>query len=361
MSAHWQSPVVLDLQSLKDLKDQEKTAEIQPPVIVPEEAVIVPITDSEVADEENAGASCAQNDASAFQFATATSRHHSLGLRWFWRSLLAFFLLLGSYEGVLLVQQVWLEQALIGVLLSGLLLAVFVIGGWQIWKIWKSLQQIKTVSLWQQRAAQMEEHRVDGAAHQMVGEIRHYYEEQAIRLDHWAVFQRQLDNIHANGEALDLFSTRVLSSLDKKAQQVVVQRASEAGVMVAMSPLAFLDMLLVLWRNTQMIREIAAIYGFFPGRVGQWCLLRRVFHNLLYAGVSELVSDAGAELLGGKVSAIVSAKVAQGVGVGVFTARLGLQTMRLCRPLPYRQDAPRLSDIRREIMGSVKSLLVKKS
>jgi putative membrane protein len=357
MSTHWQSPVVLDL---KSLEGQEHAVEVQTPVVVPEEAVFVPIADSEAVIKDEVVGSRAQNDSSEFQFVAAASSR-GRGMRWFWLSLLAFLLLLGSYESVILVRHIWYEQAVIGVLLGGLLAIMLVAGGWQIWRLWKSLQQIKTVSLWQQRALAMEENSADGAAHQMVAEIRHYYEEQAIRLDHWTVFQRQLDNVHANGEALDLFSTNVMSSLDKRAQKVVVQRASEAGVMVAMSPLAFLDMLLVLWRNTQMIREIAAIYGFFPGRVGQWWLLRRVFHNLLYAGVSELVSDAGAELLGGKVSAVVSAKMAQGVGVGVFTARLGLQTMKLCRPLPYRQDVPRLSDIRREIMASVKSLLFKKS
>jgi putative membrane protein len=47
----------------------------------------------------------------------------------------------------------------------------------------------------------------------------------------------------------------------------------------------------------------------------------------------------------------VSTRVAQGVGVGLLTGRLGLKAITLMRPLPWQPDQqPKLSEIRRDLL-----------
>jgi putative membrane protein len=104
--------------------------------------------------------------------------------------------------------------------------------------------------------------------------------------------------------------------------------------MVALSPWASFDMLLVAWRNLRMIREIATVYGIAPGLLTQGKLLKQVLQNLAFAGASEVAMDAGSALLGSSLTAGLSARAGQGIGAGLFTARTGLTAIKLCRPLP---------------------------
>jgi putative membrane protein len=44
----------------------------------------------------------------------------------------------------------------------------------------------------------------------------------------------------------------------------------------------------------------------------------------------------------------------------LLTARLGIKTMELCRPLPWLEgDKPKLGDFRRELVGKLKNSMVK--
>jgi len=53
---------------------------------------------------------------------------------------------------------------------------------------------------------------------------------------------------------------------------------------------------------------------------------------------------------------VVSAQLAQGVGSGILTARVGLHAMQTCRPLPFRTDErPQWQSIAKEIWASFKS------
>ena len=105
-------------------------------------------------------------------------------------------------------------------------------------------------------------------------------------------------------------------------------------MLVALSPLATVDMMLMLWRNLRMIEDIADVYAIELGYWSRIRLIRQVFRNMLYAGATELVTEVGMDLLGAELTAKLSARAAQGVGAGLLTARLGMRTMEACRPLP---------------------------
>jgi putative membrane protein len=83
--------------------------------------------------------------------------------------------------------------------------------------------------------------------------------------------------------------------------------------------------------------------------------------NLVYADVSEILAESVADAFGNSVLSVVSTQAAQGVGSGILTARVGLQAMALCRPLPFQtEEKPRLKEIRWEIVSSLKGLFESK-
>lgn len=166
---------------------------------------------------------------------------------------------------------------------------------------------------------------------------------------------------HDSGEEVQQrFRQDVLTGLDDQAQRLVRRYALEATVLVAVSPLALTDMAIIAWRNLRLVREVAAVYGLPLGYWSRVRLVRQVFINLVYAGVSELVVDIGMSTFGADLLGKVSGRAAQGLGAGLLTARLGWQAMRLCRPLPMDQgDNQRLGKARARLLVDMGKDLMK--
>ena len=140
----------------------------------------------------------------------------------------------------------------------------------------------------------------------------------------------------------------------------VSKHATESAVMVALSPLAAADMALVAWRSSKMLQEVSRIYGCPQTTLGRIGLTKQVMTNMMLAGASDMLADAGAELLGKSLTATVSTKVAQGIGVGLLIARMGIQTMALCRPVEFDGDnKPKLSYIRKALYTKLTTILKK--
>lgn len=173
-------------------------------------------------------------------------------------------------------------------------------------------------------------------------------------------WQSMLNETLLDKDVLVLYERYVVAEQDKAALSVVARWSSEAAVMVALSPLAALDMLLIAWRNLRMLDAIARCYNVELGWFSRWKLLRQVLLNVAYAGVSETVMDLGLQSLGADVAGKISGRAAQGVGAGLLTARLGIYALRLCRPLPYQSvKPPRLRQVSGQIINVVKAKLRK--
>ncbi|WP_286233060.1 YcjF family protein [Thalassotalea sediminis] len=161
-------------------------------------------------------------------------------------------------------------------------------------------------------------------------------------------------------EVLALFNKQVITPADQKVLDKISKFSTEAVVLVSLSPIAIVDMGLMFWRNIKMIDEITNLYGL---QIGYWSrikLIKQVFVNMVYAGASELIADVGADLVGADLLGKLSARLAQGLGAGMLTARLGLQTMKLCRPIAFEpKNAPKLKTIRKQIVSKILSLTKK--
>ena len=277
-----------------------------------------------------------------------------------WASAIALLLLLLLVDSGLSLWQTWQQSRLLGAAWSLALGLLAVAALATLWRELRLLRRLEQVGRQRARAEAL-------LAGTGSGQARPLCEQLAAQggLTHTEGFQQWragLEQQELDGEVLALYSRLVLAGQDRQARARVLKWSGEAAVMVAASPLAAVDMLLVLWRNLRMIEDITQCYGIRLGALSRMRLLRGVLHNMLYAGVSEAAVDMGMDLLGLELAGRLSARAGQGVGAGLLTARLGLQAMDLCRPVPWQGDEKKqLGGIRRALVDKVLRLLTPKS
>ncbi|HEB4875175.1 TPA: TIGR01620 family protein [Kluyvera ascorbata F0526] len=176
-------------------------------------------------------------------------------------------------------------------------------------------------------------------------------------LQRWyaAIHETQSDR-----EVVSLYAHLVQPVLDAQARREISRSAAESTLMIAVSPLALVDMGFIAWRNLRLINRIANLYGIELGYYSRLRLFRLVLINIAFAGASELVREIGMDWMSQDLAARLSTRAAQGIGAGLLTARLGIKAMELCRPLPWiDNDKPRLGDFRRELIGQLKTTIQK--
>ena len=167
----------------------------------------------------------------------------------------------------------------------------------------------------------------------------------------WRRLYRLRERAEERDEARELLASH---------RSAISRSAAESTLMIAVSPLALVDMAFIAWRNLRLVNRIATIYGIELGYYSRIRLFRLVLLNMAFAGASEMVREVGLDWMSQDLAARVSARVAQGLGAGLLTARLGVKAMELCRPLPWTEDdKPRLGDFRRQLLSEVKATLQK--
>ncbi|WP_426449084.1 TIGR01620 family protein [Siccibacter colletis] len=224
---------------------------------------------------------------------------------------------------------------------------------------WRRLYRLR------ERAEERDEARELLASHSM-GKGRAFCEKLAHQagldqghpaLQRWyaAIHETQNDR-----EVVALYAHLVQPVLDSQARRLISRSAAESTLMIAVSPLALVDMAFIAWRNLRLINRIAAVYGIELGYFSRIRLFRLVLLNIAFAGASELVREIGMDWISQDLAARLSARAAQGIGAGLLTARLGIKAMELCRPLPWiDDDKPKLGDFRRQLIGEVKAAMQK--
>jgi putative membrane protein len=129
-----------------------------------------------------------------------------------------------------------------------------------------------------------------------------------------------------------------MTPLDRRAEAIVRRASARAFGITAISPTAITDALFFIACSVRMVRQIAACYGHRPTAFATVHLLRRL---LVEAGKLGVVDFAGATLtqhIGGAVAERVATSAAESIYAAQRMARLGLVTMGLCRPVPFRRN-----------------------
>lgn len=222
------------------------------------------------------------------------------------------------------------------------------------WQGFKGLRQLKQTEALHAEADALRHQKTHGQAIPLLKKLDSYYANTPINKPFKEALQ-QIDSAYNDGEIIRYISQHALKDQDEAARRCVHRYSVQSGIMVALSPYATFDMWLVGWRNLKMLREITEIYGISPGAATQWNLLKKVLHNIAFAGLSEMTIHAGSHVLGSSLTSTISARAGQGIGAGLFTARSGLQAVRLCRPLPQEQSEQlQLSTVTQSILSDLK-------
>ena len=173
-----------------------------------------------------------------------------------------------------------------------------------------------------------------------------------------AEFKESIKPHHTDQEVLTLYQHTLLSAHDERAKAIINEHAATSAMLVALSPMALLDMLAVLWRGVHLVETLTQHYGMRLGYRSRFVLYKLLFKQIIFAGAAELMSDLAATSLSAELLTKLSTRAAQGLSAGVFTARLGYKAMELCRPLPKLEKKPVLLQ---STMESVLKMLLKRS
>ena len=197
-----------------------------------------------------------------------------------------------------------------------------------------------------------------GRSHAARASLIHRFQSLYAGKPHAELLQKTLDSLpdYADDlETLNHIEQHFLKPLDQQALKLISQHSLTTGTVVAMSPWVSLDMLFSLYRNTKMLNQIGQIYGLRPSLANRWRLMKSVINHLALAGASEalldqLVGEAGIASL----ASLSASKIMQGLGLGLYTGRIGLAGIKACRPVEFSANQqPKLKMLLKPLLAKL--------
>jgi len=270
---------------------------------------------------------------------------------WFWLKLVALLaVVLSVAESVNAFNRYWLQSPVMAEIFAAFILLLLFGCLTLIFHEWRKLNALQQLEVRRDTSKQILSGETADAIQSYCNSIlpARLQEQLVESVNEWDQAQQPH---HSDAERLSLYEGIVLKQCDQAALAVVARWSAEAGILVGASPLAALDLLFIVWRNTRMLDAIASCYGLELGLFSRLKLMHMVLFNLAFVGASEVSIDIGVQSLGADVVTRLSGRLAQGMGAGLLSARLGLKAMQLCRPMDFdQQDSlPSLRDVSREL------------
>jgi putative membrane protein len=166
-----------------------------------------------------------------------------------------------------------------------------------------------------------------------------------------ANMQGHLGDIIDGADLVRLAERELMAPLDQDARGLITASVMRVSVVTAVSSRASIDMLFVLVNFLNLLRKLSYLYGVRPGTLGMLRLLREVISHLVLTGGLAASDSLIQQLLGHGIAAKLSARLGEGLLNGLLTARLGLATIDVVRPLPFAAlPRPTLGDLMSEAM-----------
>jgi putative membrane protein len=151
-------------------------------------------------------------------------------------------------------------------------------------------------------------------------------------------FQRQVQAHHTPTQQLEVLSRTVMIPLDRRAERVVRRATAAAFGITAVSPTAITDVMFFVAMSVRMVRGVAACYGHRPTAAATMHLLRRLLTEAGKLGAVDLAGMTLTQHIGGALAERIATNTAESMYAGQRMARIGLITMGMCRPVPFRPD-----------------------
>lgn len=257
--------------------------------------------------------------------------------KWWWRLAKASLLLVviaALWQWADMLQQAWqhnMLKAVFLILTSIVLLVLFTTLLWREVLLWRRLARNKQ---WQDDTKRINASVQFGEADALCQAVVKSLPDSTVIASATEMWQQARRDEHSDKEQLALFEQIVLAELDKQAQQRIYRAATDTSFAVAISPFALADMIMVLWRSSRLLRELAQLYGGAIGQLRSLVLLKQLFAALLWAGGSEIALDMAADVLSSELTAKLSLRAGQGLIAGLLVARIGNLAQQQLRPLP---------------------------
>lgn len=237
-----------------------------------------------------------------------------------------------SLQAALMIAGAWSYHWSLGI---GALTLVGIPSFWLLSKLWRARRNGKRVAALERvrllanqlMASQAEEHFSEyrAAAESVLPSTHVLFSGQPARLGDYANIQEKLDDL----------DRQLAQRCDKTALAEVVRATRRTALGVAASPFLALDLVLTLAGNMSLIGRIAKSYGLAPSPFLEAQLLVHVYRQIAAMGAIELGSEVAGQTLSHEVISKLSGRVAQGFSAGIYTYRIGVTAMALCRPLAF--------------------------
>ena len=230
----------------------------------------------------------------------------------------------------------WAGTALLAV--GSAIVVGFLILAWQAHRARRQIDEIAQIQSYFKHAISnpYETTSTQAGMNEWVQRIKHLYRRSPRRDDLWEGLAN-VDESWSTKELADHLS-RWYGAQDEQAAQLVKRESTRTGVFIAASPYPALDLLLVAWRNAAMVERVAAIYGLKLSATARWRLYQMILKNIAFTTVTETMLDSVSQSWLSNILLQVGVRAGQGVGVALYSIRIGHQTMKLCRVVP--EDRP---------------------
>jgi len=157
-----------------------------------------------------------------------------------------------------------------------------------------------------------------------------------------------------DAEVITRLSADFLSHLDKEAQRLVTRESIVTGSMIAVSQLAVMDSLIVIWKTVGMVNNINTIYGLSLTKIGQWKLLISIVKATLLAAGTQVGLNALVDKTATGMAGSITGSITQGMGIGTFVAKIGIEAMKQSRPIIFEaNEEPKINLITDSIMMAI--------
>ncbi len=218
-----------------------------------------------------------------------------------------------------------------GLLMIGVaLVAGFALLGWQAYRARRELDAISTAQ--QQWAQDLAQSLPQGGALERLRAVPALYP----RSPHRPALEAAIATVD-EGWQLPEAATLLrqwYAPLDREAAALIKREALRTGVFIAASPYPAIDLLLVAWRNAALVERVAGIYGIRWSASARWRLYQLILRNIAFTTVTETMLDSASQTWLSNLLLQIGVRAGQGVGVALYSLRIGQQAMRLCRVLP---------------------------
>lgn len=276
------------------------------------------------------------------------------GIRWGGIFLTAFTCLVGLMAGLwvedfvrsMLARQDWLGWVTVGLLATACFAALMVV----LREIW-ALMRLSKLGRLRHAAESAVNHNDRKEAIEVADSVKTLYSgREELAWGRSRLAEHAGDILDAR-ERLVLTERELLAPLDAQASALIAGASRRVSVITAVSPSTLTDMIAVAVLNMRMLRQIASVYGARPGTLGLFRLARMVISHIVLTGGIAIGDDVIQQLVGQRLTAKLSARLGEGVFNGALTARIGLATIDVCRPLPFIEAVrPRFRDLVRLLL-----------